>query len=979
MSLDYELYKEGGILNDRYQKVDDISEGSYGYVSLAKDLKLKKLVAIKYIYKLDNDDGSNNNRRGSVNSYDNSEDKKHDLEEQLNAQNKKSLISDAVKSRFSNNVCFEAMYEVDIQTKVGKHKNIAELLDFFDSYIIMEYCTGGDLYEAIKDDIVPKRTKSITYIISQIMDGIEFVHNKGIYHRDMKPENILITGIDWTIKITDWGLATTDEKSMDRNVGSERYMAPELFESNLDIKERKEPYDCSKVDLWAMGIVFLNIVFHKNPFSVADQTDKSFCYFAANREALFDVFSSMTYDFFQVLRYSLTMDPTNRDLSKMREELLNLSEYTFDDEYYNTQEDEYDIPMSSDASSKMTISTASTPPPSEPKVLPPSSAPIGLPTPVTSSKPPPHIKNDKFEVQGESTQTSDEEQHFKRPLEIPKFKITEKNRNVPNNQSTHYATMKYGDSNYHTKYSKYSSSNDEDDVRERAKSVPKIKYNRRPRVKNNHHQHNSPNGYGYNNRGHYNNHNKAFRMRHRNKSKIIKHSRKPLGIPTPDRHINTYIHDYRAKEDESFNASDFFTPPSVQHRYMEGIFDSKNRYHRQQYKNNHLNVHNNNNNSNTTNAANYSKSWNNKNTKFRRPSTTGNQAFSTNYNSGNRSRHSFHSTAMPSGTAFKRNQVQHSPGSYIPPNARNVYSTSSSAGIYSTSPHIPNISSVLDEPNDYNDTPSRYNNGPVLSHGNDDGEHDLDDALFSLDDGDHDYVNAMSNMSLNDNRGQVPQNTNMNRLTVNIPDTRMAQTGATANGDLPDLLKSPVTSSASLNTQGLGLNNNMNNQLHRIQKELSSQPIDMSHKSNVYVPPHHRRRSNYSTNEAVLSVSPNSINIQRAQPTVSQSFTKPSINISNPSATVAVQDEDVFRYDDNDALVFEDDDDLDTTQEDDGSHSRGGRKSFGPYQIYDDDNEHNSRVNAYVSNRRKSSMQDEVVGSLEQYKNNWLMLQQQQD
>ena len=49
-SLDYEIYKEGGILNDRYQKIEDISEGSYGFVSLAKDLKERKLVAIKYIF-----------------------------------------------------------------------------------------------------------------------------------------------------------------------------------------------------------------------------------------------------------------------------------------------------------------------------------------------------------------------------------------------------------------------------------------------------------------------------------------------------------------------------------------------------------------------------------------------------------------------------------------------------------------------------------------------------------------------------------------------------------------------------------------------------------------------------------------------------------------------------------------------------------------------------------------------------------------
>ena len=97
--------------------------------------------------------------------------------------------------------------------------------------------SGGDLYEAIKADSIPRKTRDTTHIIAQIMDAVQFVHDKGIYHRDIKPENILIAGSDWTIKLTDWGLATTEQKSLERNVGSERYMAPELFEK-MCIRDR---------------------------------------------------------------------------------------------------------------------------------------------------------------------------------------------------------------------------------------------------------------------------------------------------------------------------------------------------------------------------------------------------------------------------------------------------------------------------------------------------------------------------------------------------------------------------------------------------------------------------------------------------------------------------------------------------------------------------------------------------------------------
>lgn len=61
-------------------------------------------------------------------------------------------------------------------------------------------------------------------------------------------------------------------------------MAPELFDESID------HYDASKIDLWSIGIILLTLVFHKNPFQVANYSDKRFVQFASNREALFDIF-----------------------------------------------------------------------------------------------------------------------------------------------------------------------------------------------------------------------------------------------------------------------------------------------------------------------------------------------------------------------------------------------------------------------------------------------------------------------------------------------------------------------------------------------------------------------------------------------------------------------------------------------------------------------------------------------------------------
>ena len=87
---------------------------------------------------------------------------------------------------------------------------------------------------------------------------------------------------------------------------------------------------------------------------------------------------------------------------------------------------------------------------------------------------------------------------------------------------------------------------------------------------------------------------------------------------------------------------------------------------------------------------------------------------------------------------------------------------------------------------------------------------------------------------------------------------------------------------------------------------------------------------------------------------------------SDATTTTAVQQSDIFA--DTNAVVFEDDEDANELADQ--------RSMFGPHDIYKKNAVSPRRFRA---GRKSSSIQDELVGSLEQYKNNWLMLQQQQE
>jgi len=159
----------------------------------------------------------------------------------------------------------------------------------------------------------------------QLVDAVEHMHAKGVYHRDVKPENIFLTQAG-TMKLGDFGLATTDVWSWEVAVGSDRYMAPEQYDPPTT------GYSTAKADIWAIGICLLNVLFARNPFAVPSESDPLYADFALDRQTLFDVFPNMSQDAFEVLVHCLALDPEKRDLFLVRDALERLVTYTTDDE-----------------------------------------------------------------------------------------------------------------------------------------------------------------------------------------------------------------------------------------------------------------------------------------------------------------------------------------------------------------------------------------------------------------------------------------------------------------------------------------------------------------------------------------------------------------------------------------------------------------------------------------------------------------------
>jgi serine/threonine protein kinase len=110
---------------------------------------------------------------------------------------------------------------------VTLHENI-ELGDYAAS--LLDYCPGGSLHDLIYDHITyAGDSAGIKSTFLQIIDAVDHCHKNYIYHRDLKPLNVLCNEDGSKVFLTDFGLATRDDASHEHSLGTLAYMSPGMF------------------------------------------------------------------------------------------------------------------------------------------------------------------------------------------------------------------------------------------------------------------------------------------------------------------------------------------------------------------------------------------------------------------------------------------------------------------------------------------------------------------------------------------------------------------------------------------------------------------------------------------------------------------------------------------------------------------------------------------------------------------------------
>ena len=182
--------------------------------------------------------------------------------------NGQSVAVKAVSKRnvLSNGLAANVEREISVTRRLRHHPNIINLHEVLATktkiYLVMEFAAGGELFEKVAsggrlaEDVARKYFR-------QLISAVKHCHSGGVYHRDLKLDNLLIDE-DGNLKVSDFGLSAVKDQIRPDGLlhtvcGTPAYVAPEIL--------AKRGYDGATVDVWSCGVVLFAMTAGYLPFN----------------------------------------------------------------------------------------------------------------------------------------------------------------------------------------------------------------------------------------------------------------------------------------------------------------------------------------------------------------------------------------------------------------------------------------------------------------------------------------------------------------------------------------------------------------------------------------------------------------------------------------------------------------------------------------------------------------------------------------
>lgn len=255
------MLRPGMIISDRYEIIDSVGSGGMADVYKAKDQRLNRFVAIKIL-----------------------------------------------KDEYSSDTTFVNKFRGEAQSAAGlSHPNIVNVYDVGDDkglhYIVMELVEGITLKRFIEKK-GKLEVKEAVGIAIQIAQGMEAAHDNHIIHRDIKPQNIIISR-DGKVKVTDFGIAkASNSNTITSNaMGSVHYLSPE---------QARGGYSDEKSDIYSLGVTIYEMLSGKVPFAGDNNVSVAMLHIQGEAMTLRELDSSIPLSIDKIVQKCMQKKPERR-------------------------------------------------------------------------------------------------------------------------------------------------------------------------------------------------------------------------------------------------------------------------------------------------------------------------------------------------------------------------------------------------------------------------------------------------------------------------------------------------------------------------------------------------------------------------------------------------------------------------------------------------------------------------------------------
>ena len=215
-------------------------------------------------------------------------------------------VNSLTKLNHSNIIKLHEAKKNAILTDYNGHK-------FIVSYLALEYIRRGELFDYIKAKYNPPQP-IVRYYFHQLIQTLQYLHEMGICHRDLKLENILLDDY-FNLKIMDFGFSTelnaNGTEFLTQYLGTKSYMAPEIH--------LRLPYKGDQADIFSAGVLLFILFAGNPPFYQAKRTDYYYKMLMLKRTDYFWAFHSkskpkgfFSHDFKDLVSKMLAADPNER-------------------------------------------------------------------------------------------------------------------------------------------------------------------------------------------------------------------------------------------------------------------------------------------------------------------------------------------------------------------------------------------------------------------------------------------------------------------------------------------------------------------------------------------------------------------------------------------------------------------------------------------------------------------------------------------